>query len=342
MTIKSTEFFKNQVSLPDKTANFIEESRNSIRNILNKNDNRLIVVSGPCSIHNYEQAIEYAKSLKEMTLNCDNLLVLMRVYVEKPRTTIGWTGYIYDPNLDNTCDIELGIKLTRKLMLEINQIGLPVACEFLNVMLYDYYADLVSWGCIGARTTQSQIHRQMASDLNIPIGFKNGTTGSVKIAIDAILTIRYKHNMLKVNNKGCLEHCLSDGNQYGHVILRGGWDGTIQKPNYYDTDIQIVSQLMQYNNIERNIIVDCSHGNSFKNHKNQAKVVDYLAKLIAAGERNLVGLMLESNINEGNQKLTETLKYGVSITDACINLNETRDLLLHLNYVSGCRIKILN
>jgi len=325
-TFLTPQQIKEKFPITPEIKNFIDSSRDQVRRILNREDNRLIVIVGPCSIHNIDEALDYAKNLKKMAENIsDHLLVIMRVYFEKPRTSVGWKGLINDPHLNDTCDLELGLTLARKLLLNLAKLQLPAATEFLDILTPNYISDLVTWGCIGARTVESQTHRQMASSLPLPIGFKNGTTGSFKIAVDGILAAQHEHSYLGVNDEGQITMVTTPGNPDGHLVLRGGWDGPIPKPNYYAEDIQHVSQLMQYSGLKQNLIVDCSHGNSKKNHKKQGVVADYLAEQISKGNQNILGVMLESNIHEGrqdNNHKTE-LKYGVSITDACIDLTET-------------------
>jgi len=330
---------KEKLPLSDVLLERVASFRESIRSILDRRDDRLLVIVGPCSIHDCQQALEYAKELLAMKKQHDSqLMIVMRVYLEKPRTTIGWKGFVHDPLLDGSDQMTQGMLMARKLLVELNTLGMPCSAEFLDIINCEYYADLISWGCIGARTCESQSHRQMASGLEMPVGFKNGTCGSIKIAVDAILSGRRSHSYLSVDQSGLVCKKSTRGNPYGHIVLRGGWDGPIPKPNYYIEDIQKVSQLLQYAGLPQNIVVDCSHGNSKKKHGNQVVVASYLADKIAKGEENVVGVMIESFILDGNQELMVDaqglvcpLKYGVSITDACIDLKTTEDVLEELS-----------
>lgn len=326
------EELKKKCPLDDDVRLFILHTREQIKNILSGQDDRLIVVVGPCSIHNVDQAIEYAKGLKEIASKHDNqLLIIMRTYFEKPRTNLGWKGLISDPELNDSCQIEKGLELARNLLISLNKMEVPCSCEFLDILTPHYLSDLISWGCIGARTTESQTHRQMASGLEMPIGFKNGTTGTIKIAVDAILTAQTSHSYLDINPQGTVYINHTCGNPDTHIVLRGGWDGPTIKPNYHMEDIQRVAQLLQYSGLRENIMVDCSHANSKKNHHNQGVVARYLSEHIGQGNTNLIGVMLESNLKSGRQDLDhknpENLIYGISITDACIDLKETEEII---------------
>ena len=252
----------------------------------------------------------------------------MRVYFEKPRTITGWKGLIMDPNLDNSCYIEKGLRLSREIMRDINYKGVPIGCEFLDTISAQYISDLVSWGAIGARTTESQLHRQLASGLSVPIGFKNATSGNIKVAINSILACKEKHTFLGIDDNGIASIVKTKGNPNCHLILRGG----IQ-PNYYSNMVNESVNMCIENNVKPNIFIDCSHGNSQKNYKNQKLVVDSICEQISKGQDNIVGVMIESNIYEGNQKLInkKNLKYGISITDSCISWEESLILLEKLN-----------
>ena len=258
----------------------------------------------------------------------DKILVVMRVYFEKPRTTVGWKGLINDPDLNNTFNVNKGLKLARELLLYINSIGLPCGYEILDTITPQYISDLISWGAIGARTTESQVHRQLVSGLSVPVGYKNGTSGNINIAVNAILSSQYSHCFMGITDKGEPAICKTKGNLNCHVIHRG----SNKKPNYYNEDILKTESLLIDKNINQNIMIDCSHGNSYKNYKNQAEVLNYSINLIKNGNKSIIGFMIESNINEGKQKLENpnNLKYGVSITDSCINIKETQELLLSL------------
>ena len=324
----SPQMVKNSFPLTEKIENKVIEWREQIANIISGKDSRLLVVVGPCSIHDKKSALEYAQKLKIIADSVsDQIMVVMRVYFEKPRTTIGWKGLINDPFLDGTCRIDDGLKLAREILLSINNIGLPVGCEFLDVFTPQYYDDLVSWGAIGARTTESQLHRQLASGLSVPIGFKNGTGGTISIAGDAVISAKNPHVFIGVDGQGIASLVSTKGNQNCHIILRGGSNG----PNYHPQNITQAMDILKLKNLSPRVMIDCSHGNSLKNHKNQSKVLESLIYQIRMGNSNIFGMMIESHLNEGKQKLDDpnNLKYGVSITDSCINIEET-ELMLHL------------
>ena len=300
--------------------------RNEIKNIINKKDNRLLVVVGPCSIHDIDAALDYARKLKRLSdLFQDRIRIVMRVYFEKPRTTVGWKGLINDPFLDNTFKINQGLYIARKLLIDINKIGLPVGCEFLDVFTPQYYSDLVSWVAIGARTTESQLHRQLASGLSMPVGFKNGTTGNIEIARDAIIAASASHVFLGINNLGVSSRISTHGNKNVHIILRGSKTTT----NYDKKSVKHCVDILKQAGINTSVVVDLSHGNSNKIYKNQILVADAICQQLLEGNNNLIGIMIESNINEGKQKLNniKDLKYGVSITDGCINIKTTEKVL---------------
>ena len=304
--------------------------RSEISDIIQKKSDKLLVIVGPCSIHDPKAALDYAVQLKQlMNKYSDNLFIIMRVYFEKPRTTVGWKGLINDPYLDNSFQINDGLEIARKLLLEINRLEIPVGCEFLDVISPQYIADLVSWGAIGARTTESQIHRQLASGLSMPIGFKNGTGGSVDIAVDAVISAKSSHVFLGVTESGSGAIVNTKGNKDSHVILRGGKFG----PNYEPEYIENTASLLRDKNLVESIIVDCSHANSRKIFTNQIKVAENISQQLKNKETRIVGTMIESNIKEGNQKLTNSndLEYGLSITDACVNLETTDKILETLN-----------
>lgn len=305
---------------------FVSSTRNEIKRILNGVSKKKLFIVGPCSIHNVIEAIEYGKMLKKLSEKVeDKILIVMRVYFEKPRTTIGWKGLINDPNLDNSYDVNMGLYLARKLLLELNELGVPCGYEVLDTITPQYISDLISWAAIGARTTESQVHRQLASGLSMPIGFKNGTGGSIKIARDAILSARYPHCFMGITHSGSPSICTTRGNSFCHIILRGGSNS----PNYTSEYIKESENLLQEHKLPKAIMVDCSHGNSRKIHTNQ-KIV--LANVIQQMRTTsfIIGVMIESNINEGKQTLGEVsaLKYGVSITDACISIEETEKIII--------------
>lgn len=317
---------KNQLPISETINNFVINSREIIKNILDKKDKRLLFVVGPCSIHNIEEAKNYASQLKNISDKLSNIIIVMRVYFEKPRTNIGWKGLIHDPDLNNSFDVNKGLYLARELLLYINGIGLPCGCEFLDVFTPQYIGDLISWGAIGARTTESQPHRQMVSGLSMPVGFKNNRSGNLSIPCDSILSASVYHSFLGINDYGKSSIFVTNGNPYCHVILRGDDYGE----NYKAPFIHKTISLLKEYNIPLNIMIDCSHGNSKHNYKNQKYVLQN-ALLNLYNERDcIIGFMLESNIHEGKQPLTDSnqLKYGISITDGCISLAQTEELLL--------------
>lgn len=306
---------------------FIAESRNTISNIVHKNDPRFLVICGPCSIHDIDAAKEYAFNLKKLHEQYkDTLYIVMRVYFEKPRTTVGWKGLINDPHMDDSFDIEAGLKQARELLLWVSELGLPIATEALDPISPQYLGDLFSWAAIGARTTESQTHREMASGLSMPVGFKNGTDGNLATAVNAMKSASSPHRFMGINQKGQSALLQTAGNQDGHVILRGGGG----KPNYDSVNVTLAEQALHKANVEDILIVDCSHENSNKNHTLQPLVAKDVFHQVIEGNTSIIGIMLESNINEGNQATSadrESLQYGVSVTDACINWGTTEQLL---------------
>jgi len=332
---------RQQVPLKKDILDKIENHRLEIRNILDGNDKRTIVIVGPCSIHNISEAYDYALMLKELQKKYEEkLYIIMRVYFEKPRTTIGWKGLINDPYLNDSYKINDGLKIARKLLVDINEMDIPVACEFLDVFTPQYYADLVTWGAIGARTTESQLHRQLASGLSMPIGFKNGTGGSLDIAVDAVVSSQFKHSFLGINESGKASIVSTKGNQDTHIILRGGKTG----PNFDHVSIMHLKKLMN-NKISNKVIIDCSHGNSGKIHSNQPIVIDAVMSQFDNGENIIGGVMIESNLKEGSQKLSNdlsSLEYGKSITDACVGLITTTKMLERMAYSWNQRYSRLN
>lgn len=300
----------------------VAAGRRSAAAIMRGEDDRLLVVVGPCSIHDREAALEYAERLASFapTVAAD-LLVVMRVYFEKPRTTVGWKGLINDPRLDSTYDINLGLRWARELMLQISRLGLPTGTEFLDTIIPQYIADLVGWGAIGARTTESQIHRELASGLSMPVGFKNATSGSIAVAIDALRAAQHSHHFLSVTKEGVSAIVKTRGNDSCHVILRGSSRG----PNYRAEDVSGVVAELQKAGLPPYVMIDCSHGNSGKDHRNQPLVAEDLAGQIEGGSRAVAGVMLESHLVEGSQSVIpgRALCYGQSITDACIDWETT-------------------
>lgn len=292
-------------------------------------DSRLLVVVGPCSIYDPKSAIEYASKLKDIQTALPNLFIVMRGYFEKPRTTIGWKGFINDPFLNGEGDISQGLHMARELLLHITGMGLPIAAEVLDPIVPQYIADLVSWASIGARTTESQTHREMASGLSMPVGYKNSTEGNLDVAINAMQAARHPHHFLGINADGQIAIIKTKGNPYGHVILRGG-----KAPNYDNASIASAAEKMKKAGFKPAIMVDCSHGNSNKDHRNQRNVASTVVDRIKEGNSDVIGLMLESNLYEGNQKIPadlSQLKYGISITDACIGWDTTAQLLRDIN-----------
>ena len=326
-TLISPVKLKEKLKRSRQISNFVCDTRNEIKRILNGDSKKKLFIVGPCSIHNVDEALEYGQLLKKISEKVkDKILIVMRVYFEKPRTTIGWKGLINDPNLDNTCDVNKGLYLARKLLLELNNIGLPCGYEVLDTITPQYIADLISWGAIGARTTESQVHRQLASGLSMPVGFKNGTGGSIKIARDAILSARYSHCFMGITHKGIPSICRTKGNKFCHLILRGSSRG----PNYTREYIQECGNLLiEHGLSKRGVMVDCSHANSGKDHTKQRTVLQNVVEQMQ-NTSSIIGVMIESNINEGKQVLgkVSNLKYGVSITDACISIEETEKLIL--------------
>lgn len=312
------------------SATTVTNTRRSIQNILHNNDSRLLVIVGPCSIHDIDAAKEYSEYIKKFREQFHKKLeIVMRVYFEKPRTTIGWKGLINDPHLDGSYDINTGLRKARKLLWFLASQGIPAATELLDPIVPQYIADLISWTAIGARTTESQTHREMASGLSMPIGFKNGTDGSSLTAINAMQSAARSHHFLGVNNDGLASIVNTTGNPDGHIVLRGGSKG----PNYENTNVKQISSELVKSNLPNRVMIDCSHGNSNKDFKKQSEVLNNVATQIINGEKNILGVMLESHLKEGNQKLVKKseLEYGKSITDACIDINTTENLLTTLN-----------
>ena len=311
------------------SSELVFKSRKEISDILHGRDDRLVVVVGPCSIHDPESALEYAKRLKSLEAKHSNKLkIVMRVYFEKPRTTIGWKGLINDPNLDNSYDVNLGLRKARKVLLDINNLGLPAGTEFLDMITPQYLADLISWGAIGARTTESQIHRELASGLSCPVGFKNSTNGSIQVAIDAIGSASNSHIFLSITKEGKSAIFNSSGNEDCHVILRGGSD-----TNYESSFVESTSKELEAAKKSKNVMIDMSHGNSKKQFKRQLIVNKDISDQISSGEDRIFGVMIESNLEEGNQKIgpLEEIKYGQSITDACVGWNDTEIMINQLS-----------
>ena len=303
----------------------VEATRDAIGAVLQGRDDRLVVVVGPCSIHDHGQAMQYARLLKPLAdALADALIVVMRVYFEKPRTTVGWKGYINDPRLDGSFRINEGLRRGRELLLEINALGLPAGTEFLDLLSPQYQSDLIAWGAIGARTTESQSHRQLASGLSCPVGFKNGTDGGVEVAAAALVSAAAAHSFMGMTKMGVAAIFETRGNADGHVILRGG-----KLPNYDAAHVEAACTVLRQAGLREQVMVDCSHANSAKQHRRQIEVAADVAAQLAAGERRIIGVMVESHLHEGRQDLQPgvALRPGVSITDACIGWQDTVPLL---------------
>jgi len=319
---------KTDLPLSKDLENVILNGRETIRNILDHKDHRLFVVVGPCSIHDVDAALEYARKLKVLADKVsDTIYIVMRVYFEKPRTTVGWKGLINDPLMDDSFHIEKGLYTARQVLLDIAKIGLPTSTEALDPISPQYIADLITWTAIGARTTESQTHREMASGLSTPIGFKNGTDGSLDVAINAMHSAARGHHFLGINQEGQCAVFHTRGNEYGHVVLRGGGG----KPNYDSVNIALCEQELKKADLSLNIAVDCSHGNSDKKPELQSLVVENCVNQIIEGNKSIISLMLESNLHWGNQSIPDDLsdlKHGVSVTDACIDWETTEKVIL--------------
>jgi len=315
-----------KLPLSEKAASGVVNARNTIKNVLYGNDNRLMVLVGPCSIHDTKAAMEYALNLLKLKDELsEDLFIVMRVYFEKPRTTVGWKGLINDPNIDNSFKINQGLRQGRQLLQNLAGMGIPAATEFLDTIVPQFIADLIAWGAIGARTTESQVHRELASGLSMPVGFKNGTDGNVQIAIDAVSASRQPHHFLSVTKQGIAAIVQTKGNDSCHLILRGSKAG----PNYDEESIQTVCKALQKSQLHQAVMVDCSHGNSAKDHLKQPGVAESIAKQIASGSTRISGVMLESHLVEGNQSYKQdgSAVYGKSITDACMSWDQTLPVL---------------
>ncbi len=321
------EELKRELPVSTHALEQIEQSRKIISDIIHRRDHRLLVVCGPCSIHDIDAAKEYAKRLKELHESCkDTLYIVMRVYFEKPRTTVGWKGLINDPHIDGTFDIEAGLRKARELLIWLAEMELPVATEALDPISPQYLAELFSWSAIGARTSESQTHREMASGLSMPVGFKNGTDGSLDIAINALKSAASSHSFMGINQKGQVAIIQTKGNPDGHIILRGG-----KQPNYDSVCVSDCEEQLQAAKLTAGLVVDCSHANSNKDYRRQPLVAQNVVNQILEGNQSIIGIMLESHLNAGNQssdgKAFADLEYGISITDGCINWQSTEDLI---------------
>lgn len=314
-----------QFPLTDKASETTASARQEIQAIMDGSDDRVVVVVGPCSIHDPESAMDYAQRLIKLKQELANeLLIVMRVYFEKPRTTVGWKGLINDPDLNDSYNVNKGLGIARQLLISINELGLPAGCEYLDLITPQYTADVVAWGAIGARTTESQCHRELASGLSCPVGFKNGTNGNTKIAVDAIGAASNAHHFLSVTKEGRTAIFNSTGNEYCHIILRGGNN----QPNYAAEHVQASAEMLENANLRPNIMIDFSHANSFKTPARQAEVSEDVCKQLSAGEKRIFGVMIESHLVEGNQKVVagQPLTYGQSITDGCLGWEKTVEL----------------
>jgi 3-deoxy-7-phosphoheptulonate synthase len=325
--LPSPRTIKTRLPITDQAAKLVVETREAVRKILHGQDrDRLVIIVGPCSIHDPEAALDYAQKLKPVADALrDRFLIIMRTYFEKPRTTVGWKGLINDPHLDGTCDIATGMEMARTILLRINQLGLPCATELLDPVTPQYTADLISWTAIGARTTESQIHREMASGLSMPVGFKNGTEGNLQVAVNAMISARAPHHFVGINAEGQTSIIKTMGNPDRHIVLRGGGG----KSNYDAEHVAKAETAVACEGIARPIMIDCSHDNSSKDHRRQGTVAREVLRQFREGRHSIMGLMLESNLHPGKQTWKEgvPLAYGVSITDACLGWDETKSLL---------------
>ena len=321
-----------ELPISDAATELVVQTRQEIADLVHGKDNRLLVIIGPCSIHDPKAAIEYAQRLLPLRQKyAKELLIVMRVYFEKPRTTVGWKGLINDPHLNGTFDINFGLRQARKLLLELNNMGMPASTEFLDMITPQYYADLISWGAIGARTTESQVHRELSSGLSCPVGFKNGTDGNLKIAIDAIGAANHPHHFLSVTKTGHSAIVHTSGNPDCHVILRGG-----KEPNYDSSHVKAAAEQLTRAGVTPKLMVDFSHANSRKDYKRQIEVAEDVAQQIRNGEQNIMGVMVESHLVEGRQD--QPVTYGQSITDACIGWDSTEQLLALLAEANRIRV----
>lgn len=318
---------KSKLPLTEAVAHTVDTGRNAVRAILDKEDPRMLVIAGPCSIHDSKAAYEYGERLRALSMELDGrLLLLMRTYFEKPRTTVGWKGLLNDPNLDGSYDVPSGLHKAREILLQIAEIGVPTAVEFLDPIVPQYLADLVSWASIGARTSESQTHREMASGLSMPVGFKNSTDGNLQVAVDALLAARERHHFMGIDAEGRTGVVATSGNPWAHIILRGGRG----RPNYDPVSVIETAEMLSRMGLAQRIVIDCSHANCGKRHELQAHVLNDVIQQRIEGRDALVGVMIESNLKGGRQPLPEDLsqlEYGVSITDACLGWETTERLL---------------
>jgi 3-deoxy-7-phosphoheptulonate synthase len=320
---------KKEFPMTESSNKTVVQSRDAITNILHKKDSRLMAIVGPCSIHDAKAALEYAEKLIMLKNKIqDKIFIIMRTYFEKPRTTIGWRGLITDPHLDGSYDIAAGLKIARKLLLDITSLGIPCGSEMLDPIVPQYIADLISWASIGARTAESQTHREMASGLSMPVGFKNSTSGNLELAVNAMESARYTHSFIGIDQYGKTSVCKTSGNSSSHIILRGGRSG----PNYYEENVEQAEDMISQLNMSPAIIIDCSHANSKKQYNRQQRVLRSVLDQKIRGRTSIVGFMLESNLKAGSQKIPADLNdlvYGQSITDGCTGWEETEEMLLY-------------
>ncbi len=335
LPLASPKEIRQRYPRSEKATATIEKGRAEVESILNGEDKRLIAVVGPCSIHDIDAAKEYAQRLLSLREQVgEHINVVMRVYFEKPRTTVGWKGLINDPHLDGSFDVETGLCMARELLVWLAELGLPTGTEALDPISPQYLSDLFTWSAIGARTTESQTHREMSSGLSTAVGFKNGTDGNLTVAINAMQSASQAHRFLGINEDGKVTIMQTRGNQFAHIILRGG-----KTPNFDSVSVSEAESSLESANLPKRIMIDCSHANANKDHRRQAQVAQNVAQQLAAGSESIIGLMLESHLFAGNQSLTnpQDLQYGVSITDACIDWDTTEKLLTELNDVLANR-----
>lgn len=326
-TLITPEQLKNQIPMSDSALTTVSEARRTIKKILKREDHRLFLIVGPCSIHDIDAAMEYAAKLKILAEEVsDTLFLVMRVYFEKPRTTVGWKGFINDPHLNDSFNIAEGLNIGRKLLIDLSEMGVPTSTEALDPISPQFLQDIISWSAIGARTTESQTHREMASGLSSSVGFKNGTDGGLEVAINAMQSVSASHRFLGINHQGEVAVIHTRGNAHAHIVLRGGGGST----NFDATSVASCEQRLLQADLPANIMIDCSHANSSKDHEKQKLVMEDVAEQIENGNNSIIGFMVESHINAGNQKVPEDrsqLKYGVSITDACVDWETTETMI---------------
>ena len=323
--LTSPKKLKEKLPASENAADTVIQARNTIKRVLAGEERRLLMIVGPCSIHDPEAAHDYALRLKKLAVEVsENILIVMRVYFEKPRTTVGWKGLINDPDLDGSHKINKGIELARKILLETNNLGLPCATETLDPITPQYLADLISWSAIGARTTESQTHREMASGLSMPVGFKNGTDGGLNVALNAMNSALQQHHFLGINPEGISSVIQTSGNPHVHLVLRGGNNG----PNYDAVSVHIAADALASGGLPKAIMIDCNHANSGKDPSRQELVLRNTIMQIKDGDQSIIGTMIESNINGGNQLIKPKMEYGVSVTDACLDWENTHRIIL--------------